>query len=781
MVSGDSQTGDLFVESLTKREKEILTLLVDRLSNREIAEQLTLAISSVKWYTRQIYRKLGVNNRSAAARRAKTLGLLDKTNPPSRKQSFLPVQITTFIGRETEIHAVEELLMESECRLLTMTGPGGIGKTRLALQIAGKLLKRFQDGVYFIDLAPISRADLIATTIAKELGLQESSGKQFLENLKDFLHDRQLLLLLDNFEHVIDAAPLITELLKSSSNLKILVTSRETLKLYGERIYEVPPLPLPPIETLESHLELNQYTSILLFLQRAKAIKGDLKLTGENASIIAGICIRLDGLPLALELAAAHLRIFPLKAIFEQLSYRFEILGSGPRDVHARQQTLRATFDWSYSLLDDAEKKLFARLAIFRGFFSLEAVEHICGNLGNVRKSSTSELEHENIAETLYSLVEKSIVIADSGGQVSPLFRLLETLRMYGEELLNDSGEADNFRFRHATYYLNLAEKADPAIRGSKQSIWLSRLQNEHNNLEAALQWSLDNHEAEIVIRLSSSLWFYWWFRGYYSEGRDWLEKALSLTSPQPTTWRANALNGAGVLARDQGDFDQARVYLEESLQIHKDLENWAGIANVLNSIGVLAQFQGDIDKAFEIHREALGHRRKSGDTRGQAISLNNLAMVMHEKGNFSQVEELYRDSMSLFQEVDDARGMAAVLLNWGHASFDQKESKKADGLLRKSLEILRDLGQRSDIIECLEGLAGVAVLFHQPNRGARLLFAAQAFREEIGSVVAHYHLARHQNIMISITDQLDSQSLESERAAGEKMSWEEAIEYALN
>src|SRR5690606_1126475 len=456
------------LEPLSEREQEILVLMAEGLSNREIAQSLVLSVGTVKWYAKQLYSKLGVSNRTSAAARGRELGLIGDGDAggsrpadraPVQVAHNLPAQVTSFVGREQEIAEVLERI--ARYRLITLVGPGGVGKTRLALQVASRLVERFADGVFFVNLAPLSAPERVPETIAAVLDLQEIPGRPIDEMLRASLRDRQLLLILDNLEHLLDAAPQVTDLLEAAPSLRILVTSRAVLHLYGEHVYEVPPLSLPALDPAAGGEPMSE--AVRLFVQRATAAGAELDLTEETLRQIAAICIRLDGLPLAIELAAARTRLFSPEKLFEQLAVSFDTLRGGPRDRHERHQTLRATIDWSYDLLDAEEQRLFARLSVFKGGRTIEAVEEVC--MPDLRL---------DVVDGLQSLLDKSLLRQVEGPEHEPHFRMLETIYEYASDKLDELGETEMMRRRHAEYFLALAERGEPmTIAGRHQLYWL--------------------------------------------------------------------------------------------------------------------------------------------------------------------------------------------------------------------------------------------------------------------------------------------------------------------
>src|SRR2546421_854816 len=461
------------------------------------------------------------------------------SNPGKRSASLFP-QFTPLIGREREVAVVCALLGHPNVRLLVLTGPGGVGKTRLSLQIATDLVDVFPDGVHVVPLAPISDADLVLPTIARVLGLGESADLPVIERLQDYLQDRHLLLVLDNFEQAITAAPLLAELLQSCPYLKVLVTSREALRIRGTYEFPVPPLALPDLKHLPDSETLSHYASIALFTQLALAIKPDFALTEASARAIAEICIRLDGLPLAIELAAARIKLLPPEALLARLGRRLQVLSSGDRDLPVRQQTLRNTIKWSYDLLDAGEQRLFRRLAVFVGGCTLDAAEAFYALPGNVTTY---------VLDDVGRLIDKSLLYQAEQGSNEPRLHMLETIREYGLECLDACGEAEMTRRAHAAYYLALAEEAELQTAGPQQVMWLERLEREHANLRAALRWLRDAGEPEQALRLGGALWWFWSVHGHLSEGCGWLESMLTAGKEVSDAVQAKALYGNGVLA----------------------------------------------------------------------------------------------------------------------------------------------------------------------------------------------------------------------------------------
>jgi predicted ATPase len=671
--------------------------------------------------------------------------------PPDRRAINLPATTTQLIGRNQDVAAAHALLKDSRIRLVTLTGAGGTGKTRLAIQIAADLLDSFAHGICFVDLAPIGQRDLVLATIAHTLGVKETGDQPILEILKEFLRDRELLLVLDNFEQVLEAAPLIAAALAALPRLQVLVTSRAALRISGEYEFPVSPLALPDVKRLPPLAELAQNPAVALFTERAQAVNHRFALDAANAPAVAEICARLDGLPLAIELAAVRSNVLNPPALLARLTSRLDLLTGGARDLAARQQTLRGAIAWSYDLLNEAERVLFARLATFVGGCTLEAAEQICGNwrlqVGNAQPLAPSHGDLAAVLDTLGSLVDKSLLRRfDSGAE--PRFMMLETIREYAQLRLAASGETAELRRRHAAFFQELAERAEPELVGPRQADWLDRLEDEHDNLRSALNWVAQQDEPEPVARLSIALIRFWLAHGHLTECRQWLERSIAgLRAAQPTgepelaarraLVEAKALNGAGLLAWTQGDYLRAQTCYAESLGLCRAADDRPGAARALTNLGLLADALGDYPAAKASYEEALALYRALNDTIGMARALNNIGNVALAEHEYAAAYHSYSESQALFRQLGDQRSIAIVLGNLGEVALNQREYLQARAHYQQGLQLRRALGDKEGLAYCLEGLAAIDLAQGAAPRAAQLWGAAATLREAIGAPLA--------------------------------------------
>lgn len=671
-----------------------------------------------------------------ASARASQIVTQPPADPPTVKtaESFnnLPVQLTSFVGREREIAQARLLLQNTH--LLTLTGAGGTGKTRLSLQLAGELLDSFKEGVWLIELAPVSDPALITQTVAAVLSLRDEPGRPLQTTLTEYLRNKKMLLVLDNCEHLVaTAAKLAETLLRNCPGLKILASSRENLAIGGETTWRVPSLSLPDPQHLPDLEGLTQYEAVKLFIDRATSAQPNFIVTNENAPALAQLCYRLDGIPLALELAAARVKMLSVEQITTRLDQRFRLLTSGSRTALPRQQTLKALIDWSYDLLGEEERRLLHRLSVFAGGWTLVAAEAVCAGEG---------LEDFEVMDFLAQLVNKSLVVMDETESADPRYRLLQSIRQYAQDKLIESGEAETCQQNHATYYLTLAEEAAPHLTGANQLEWLSRLELEHDNLRAALLWGSQKSEVKsqkleiassLSLRLAAALWRFWQVRGYYSEGRRWLETALAQPSPlELRAARAKALTGAGVLAQLLGDYSAAMTHYEESLNLGRELDDRQGIATALHNLGNLAFLRGDYHQARHLFEQGLAERRDLKDKNGMAVSLGSLASVARLQGDYAGAISLHEESLKLRRELKDVGGIATSLTNLGNLAYLQQDYPKATALYEESLRVWRESGNKNGSAISLNNLGNVARLQGQFELAKALLQESLKLRHEI-------------------------------------------------
>jgi len=616
----------------------------------------------------------------------------------------LPQQATSFIGRDKEIAEIKQLL--GKTRSLTLTGAGGSGKTRLALQVAADVIDSFSDGVWLVELAALSDPQLVAQSVAGVLGLKEERGKPLAQTVVEHLAGRQVLLVLDNAEHLLAAcAQLSTAVLRQCAQAVLLVTSREALRVAGELTYRVPSLPTPNPGENSTPEVVSQYESARLFIERAQFHTPRFAVTAQNAPALASICSRLDGIPLALELAAGRVRSMSVEEVNQRLDQTFRLLTGGSRTALPRQQTLRALIDWSYDLLNPAEQSLLWRVAVFAGGCTLEAAERVCSGEG---------VDEGAVLDLLTSLADKSLLqIEERDGATR--YRLLETVRQYARDRMLESGQAQRWRDIHLKYFLALAEEAAPQLTRSDQRAWLDRLDVEHDNLRSALTWSSgESGDAGRGLRLAAALWYFWFVRGFLGEGRRWLAALLvaapaSMTDAASSTARSKALVGAGALARLQGDYADARALYEQCRALREETGDRQGAAAVLGDLGLVDYHVGDYSSARLRLNQSIEALRGTGETRSLALSLNTLGMVAAEQGDYADAQALYEESIALQRKHGDRHGIAMALNNLGVVAAHRGDVQAARTLWEEGLAIRRELGDRRGVALTLHNLAFVS------------------------------------------------------------------------
>ncbi len=736
--------------------------------------------------------------------------------PTARPPSNLPLASTSFIGREHEVAVVCALVRRSDVRLLTLTGPGGIGKTRLGLQVSEAMRDEFPDGIWFVGLAAITEPGLVAATIATTLRVKEISGQSVEATLQEYLRDKHMVLLLDNFEHVVRATPLIPTLLSQALHLKVLVTSRVSLHLSGEQEFPVPSLTLPQRQPLP-HLEaLSQYEAVDLFIKRAQGVKPEFQLTPATAAAVAEICCRLDGLPLAIELAAVRSKVLMPTALLQRLDQRLKLLTGGSRDLPARHHTLRSTIEWSYQLLAPTEQTIFHRLAIFVGGWTLEAAESVCALADDLPVS---------ILDIVQALVDQSLVRQEEGPDGNVRFGMLETIREYALERLELSGEMDQVHEAHADFYLRFAERTEQTADVSLGAGWAEPLKGEQPNIRTALQWCLQTGARDTALRFVIALISFWHFFGYSSEGRRWCELVLADGSDVSPSLLMEARNQAAYLASEHGylaaaqrwlednlvlsrqlgneyetygtllylgfvlvraeKYEQAAICFEEGLVIAQTLGIKHGIASHLHGLGVVALNQGDVHAARRHIEQAVALTREVDHTyshrkynlAGQVMELGRVAMY---EGALDDARTHCAEAVRLAREVESVPVVCEALVEMGRVELLAGELDIARQHFAASLSLWQDADNPIRISENLWGLGGVAGRQGQIVRAARLFGAEAALRTSINEQPDRVDRELYEQLVTSIRSQADASVWEAAWTEGQEMTVDEAISYAF-
>ena len=722
----------------------------------------------------------------------------------------LPHQLSSFVGRLQEIDDAEARLGTTS--MLTLTGPGGVGKTRLALEVGAHMVDAFPDGVWFVELGTLDEGSLIGDTIASALRLKQANPGA-IHTLVAALAERHMLLILDNCEHLLDPVVEVADaLLRRCPDLRIIATSREALGMAGESLMPVPSMSLPEPGgpgSSEAFERLAACDAVGLFLDRGRSVMPGFALTEENADAIAQICLRLDGIPLAIELAAARVRSLPPHQIATRLDHRFRLLTGGSRTALPRHRTLRAAMDWSFDMLPEAERVLLPRLSAFAGSFSLEAAEAVV---------SGGPVGRDEMIDLLSRLVDKSLLVPEEGS-TEARYRLLETIRDYAQERLVEAGDASEVYARHRDWFVALVEQARPGFfAGAEHAPWLARLSDDHDNLRAALRWSDEDPDgASAELSLASGLWRFWEIRGHLAEGSAWLERALARTGGEISPRRANGLTGAGVLATQRGDLAAASAALEASLLLQRELGNPLAVAAACNNVANAAIEQGNFARARELYREGIELTRAAGDQQGVGFSLLNLAdlaarqnddveadelyaesiqtfealgdqwgvaqatsrlaLVSRRRGDFAAARARYNDAMSIYRRLGDRRAEARMLAGLGDVAAHEGDHAGAAAVYRESLALRSQLGDRAGVASMFERLAGVAEA--EPERAARLIGMAVGLRESIGAPLTTAAAAELDQFLAGLRRSLGAEALQSLMAEGRHESLQSAIAYA--
>jgi predicted ATPase/serine/threonine protein kinase len=724
----------------------------------------------------------------------------------------MPVQRTAFIGRERELAILRQLLNREDVRLVTLTGPGGIGKTRLALQVVAEMSDRFSDAVCFVSLSAVGGSEAVTTAIAQAIGLREVPAESPRETLREYVRGlaQPRLLLLDNFEHLISAGAEIAELLTLNPNLTVVVTSQALLHVYGEHEFPVPPLAAPDLRSVHMSPDaLSRFPAVALFLERAKAVKHDFALTKQNATAIAAICARLDGLPLAIELAASRIKLLSPETLRTRLESSLNLLTGGARDLPLRQQTLRGTVNWSYGLLNTVEQSLFRRLSVFIGGCTLEAVEAVCNTKGDLGF---------DVLDGMASIVDKSLTQQLEETSAERRFLMLSTIREYALDRLAESGEEFTTRRAHAAYYVVLAEECGGEL--STHPEWLERFDLEHQNFREALEFLIGTDDADWGMRLGSALFHFWELREHFAEGRALLDRLLKLESADQPKMRAHLLFYAGVLAGSQGDFASAQKWQEESVKACRDLHDHRGVAVALNALGVTARDRGDLETACSLFEQCVATWKDLGSSTDTARALSNLANVVRLQGDLARAHALYDEclaifhasvdsagvawtlnylgdllresvdsiaarsyyeqSLSAFRQLGDGWGIASALCDLARLSAAQSKHQDAERLYGEGIRMFQDLGHKRGIARVLECFAVSAAEQSRPQQALRLAGAAAALRQRIGAPLIPAERSRLEAKLEPARNMLANAAGLEAWSSGWEMSLEEAVNEAL-
>ena len=693
--------------------------------------------------------------------------LLKRPHQAEIRNARPPLPVGPVVGRQSELAQLRALLAQDQTRLVTLTGAGGTGKSRLALEVAAQLATDFRD-VWFIDLTTVRDAQQVPSALAQAVGAQERGGAPLESVFEEiFSEEERRLVIFDNFEHVLSAAGFVADLLARCRGLVVLVTSREALAVRSERVYFVEPLPTPDLDRLGDAAAVRRVPSVMLFEERARARRASFHVADADLAPVAEICVRLDGLPLAIELAAAQAAVLAPAAILRRLNAREPFVTGGARDLPARHQTLEATVAWSYDLLETEERRIFRACGAFVGGFTAEAVGHVCEDVA-------SDME-----VTLAQLAAKSLIRVAEVASETPRFWLLETIRRYAADQLAPHGELAEVRARHAEYYLRLAEDLQSSLRGPGMAAALDRLASEYGNFRAVFEWAGTDGDLATGLQLAGALYRFWLARGHITEARNWHEPALSRGDAVQPLIRAVALNAAGVLAGMQHDYDRAEAFLTQSLELWQALGDTDRQAGAYVNIGSVAWATGRLEDARQLFERAQRLYVSVGDRGGQANALGSRALIAREQGNLEVAARLFREALDVFRAIGDEWGAANSLANLGQVMLAAQDPAGAAAAFREALQLRRALGNILDIAECFEGLAALAA-DRQPRQAARLLGAAAVLRDNLAAPVAVVDQTRLMEVIGRVRRSIRPETFDSAWQAGRGLTMEKAIDLAL-
>jgi predicted ATPase/transcriptional regulator with XRE-family HTH domain len=687
---------------------------------------------------------------------------------PQQPRSNLPATFTSLIGRDKDIAAVQAYLTNPDIRLVTLIGAPGIGKTRLSIASASKLLTEFPDGVFFVALAALDQPSLIPSATLQALGYVEKNNLSPEERLIEGIANKRMLLVLDNCEHLIDdVTRLASSLLSACSRLRILITSREALRIPGEWLYSVPALDMPKEYSSIDIGIISEFPAVVLFAERARAARSDFALNAKNIRAVASICSQLDGLPLAIELIAARVKTLSLEQIAARLDDRFALLTSGSRSAPSRQQTLRATLDWSYDLLTEAERELFRQLSVFVGGFTLDALESV-----------TLLDSNQSILDALSRLVDKSLLLVEQQDQTR--YRFLEPIRQYARDKLNETRESNLIQDRHLNYYLRIAEEAEPYLFRAGQQDWKNRLELDHDNLRVALAWSLESNQIEAGLKLAGSLAWFWHSKGHLSEGNLWLEKILASGTDTQGKERAKALRASSILATGSGDYIRAKTFAESSIKLYREVGDNQGAGLALADLGATFHIEGKEEEAIESCEESLRLLRATGEPWGIAYALLWLGDAWFRAGDIERAATSWEESLRLTQELEDHYLIAWSLGGLADVARLHADYKRATRMFKESLSLYQSSGDKFGPPFALEAMGLVAVALGDAKRAVRLWGAASAWREAINEPLWRTFQRDYAPSVTQARTQLGEEAYESAWSEGHAMSPEQAIALAL-